>query len=105
MRINFEGGKRINLESTFGPVDHCCAYLRAQVWSPVEQEASIRWEADDFIKGWINGKLTPGGALKLQQGKNSFLLKVGDHEGGWNFSCRLLKPDGTPIKGLRCEPM
>jgi hypothetical protein len=104
VRTVFEGDKRINLEATFGGIDHCCAYLRTQIWVPVDQQALIRWEADDFIKGWINGELTTGDTLKLRQGNNTFLLKVGDHEGGWNFNCRLLKPDGSSIEGLRCEP-
>ncbi len=100
----FEGDKRVNLEATFGTVDYCCAYLRTQIWSPVEQEARVFWEADDYIKGWMNGQLTTGGALKLREGTNTLLLKVGDHGGEWNFNCRLLKPDGSPIEGLRSEP-
>ena len=104
VRTVFEGDKRVNLEATFGGIDYCCAYLRTQIWSPVEQQALFRWEADDFIKGWINGELSTGGTLKLRQGNNTFLLKVGDHGGGWNFNCRLLKPDGSSIEGLRCEP-
>ncbi len=105
IRTVFDNDKRINLASTFGDTDYCCAYLRTQVWSSEEQEAMIRWDADDFIKGWINGDaVTGGGTLKLRQGNNTLLLKAGNHEGGWSFRCQLLKPDGTSIKGLRCEP-
>ena len=103
VRPVFDGSKRINLASTFGDLDYCCAYLRTQVWSPVEQEAILRWDADDFIKGWINGELKTDGAVKLRQGNNTFLLKAGNHEGGWCFNCRLLKPDGSPIEGLKCQ--
>lgn len=104
VRTVLEGDKRVNLEATFGTVDYCCAYLRTQIWSPVEQEARVVWDADDYIKGWMNGQLPTGGTLKLREGTNTFLLKVGDHGGGWNFNCRLLKPDGSPIEGLKFVP-
>jgi HEAT repeat protein len=104
IRTEFDSDKRFNVASTFGQTDYCCAYLRTQIWSPEEQEAKVRWDADDFIKGWINGGEVAGGTLKLRKGNNTLLLKVGNHEGGWSFSCKLLKPDGASIKGLRCEP-
>ncbi len=37
---------------------------------------------------------------RLQKRANTFIVKVGDHGGGWNFQCELLQPDGAPIKGL-----
>jgi len=100
----FEGDNRINLEKTFGQIDYCCAYLRTTIHSPIDQEAKIDWSVDDYIKGWINGKAAEGGNIELRQGANSLMLKVGDHGGGWSFRCRLTKPDGTAIEGLRFVP-
>ncbi|HLB74151.1 MAG TPA: HEAT repeat domain-containing protein [Sedimentisphaerales bacterium] len=100
----FEGDNRINLEKTFGQIDYCCAYLRTTIHSPIDQEAKINWSVDDYIKGWINGKAAEGGNIELRQGANSFMLKVGDHGGGWSFRCRLTRPDDTAIEGLRFLP-
>lgn len=55
------------------------------------------------IKGWINGTPTGGGNIKLKAGANTFMLKIGDHGGGWNFNCKLTKPDDSPLEGLGFE--
>lgn len=104
LRDEFDNDKRFNLAATFGPIDACCAYLRTQIYSPEEQQAKVLWDADDYIKGWINGDEVAGGTLKLRKGNNTLLLKAGNEGGGWCFRCKLLKPDGTSIKGLKCEP-
>ncbi|MHC4283531.1 MAG: HEAT repeat domain-containing protein [Planctomycetota bacterium] len=99
----FEGDNRINLEKTFGNIDYCCAYLRTIIHSPVEQDARIKCEADDYIRAWLNGKQVIQD-IKLRRGANAFILKVGDHGGGWNFKCQILQPDGSKVKGLKLEP-
>jgi hypothetical protein len=58
---------------------------------------------DDYIKGWMNGQPIEGNKTKLSAGANTLMLKVGDHGGGWSFRCQLLRPDGSPIDGLRFE--
>jgi HEAT repeat protein len=100
----FEGDNRINLERTFGGIDYCCAYLRTTIHSPVDQNVKIQWSVDDYIKGWINGQATSGGNIDLRKGANTFMLKVGDHAGGWSFRCQLVKPNGSAIEGLRFVP-
>jgi len=97
-----EGNDRIDLEKTFGRVDYCCAYLRTMIYSPRAQDARLRFEVDDFIKAWLNGREVSEG-IHLRQGGNVFMLKVGDHGGGWNFLCRLTGPDGSPLSGLTFE--
>ncbi len=96
-------GDRINLQRTFGDLDYCCAYAVTTIVSPKAQEAKIHWSVDDYIKGWINGTPTGGGNIKLKAGANTFMLKIGDHGGGWNFNCKLTKPDDSPLEGLRFE--
>ncbi|MBW8039723.1 MAG: HEAT repeat domain-containing protein [Planctomycetes bacterium] len=100
---DFEGNNRINLHKTFGNLDYCCAYLRTIIHCPVEQDARLKVEADDYIKAWLNGKQVIQD-IKLRRGANDFILKVGDHGGGWNFKCQILKPDGSKIEGLRFKP-
>jgi HEAT repeat protein len=99
----FEGDNRINLEKTFGGIDYCCAYLRTVVHCPAAQDVKIGWSVDDYIRGWMNGQPIEGNKTKLHAGANTLMLKVGDHGGGWNFRCQLLRPDGSPIDGLRFE--
>lgn len=103
LRASFEGGTRINLEATLGAVDYCSAYVRSTIWSTSAQEVKLSWAVDDYIKGWLNGKPIQEGSIPLKEGANSILLKVGDHGGGWNFSCRLEKPNGQPVEGVRFE--
>jgi HEAT repeat protein len=110
------GSWDINLEASFGSRDHCAAYLRTHIWSPEEQDARLELGSDDAIKAWLNGKLvhanyTNRGVsprqdvvnVRLQKGWNGLLLKVVDHEGGWGFCCRVRKPDGSALEGLKVE--
>jgi HEAT repeat protein len=106
----------INLEATFGGKNHCGAYMRTRIFSPVEQDARLELGSDDSIKVWLNGKLVHANYanrgmsprqdlvnVKLRKGANELLLKVVDHEGGWSFCCRVRKPDGSTIEGLKVE--
>ena len=99
---SFEGGNRINLETTFGNIDYCCAYLRTIIHCPTEQDARLKVEADDYIRAWLNGKQVIQD-MKLRRGANDFMLKVGDNGGGWNFKCQILRPDGSKLEGLKFE--
>ena len=110
------GSWDINLESTFGSKDHCAAYMRTRIFSPAEQDARLELGSDDSIKVWLNGKLihanntnrgmSPRQDLvkaKLREGFNELLLKVVDNSGGWSFCCRVRKPDGSALEGLKVE--
>jgi HEAT repeat protein len=104
----------INLEATFGGKDHCAAYARTYIWSASDQAASLELGSDDAIKAWLNDELVHANyvqrgaaprqdvaGIKLHAGWNKLLLKVVDHEGGWVFCCRLRKPDGGALIGLK----
>lgn len=110
------GSWDINLEATFGGKDHCGAYMRTQIWSPEDQDARLELGSDDAIKVWLNGKLVHSNYanrgmsprqdlvdVKLRNGWNELMLKVVDHEGGWTFCCRVRKPDGSSLDGLKVE--
>ena len=110
------GSWEINLEAMFGGLDHCAAYLRTHIWAPTEQDALLEMGSDDAVKAWVNGELvfnewTVHGAsprqhhaaVHLSKGWNDLMLKVVDFEGGWVVGCRVRKPDGTAIEGLKVE--
>jgi HEAT repeat protein len=99
----FEGGGKLDLEKTYGRIDYCCAYLRCTVHSPVDQEVRLKWTVDDQMKAWLSGKSVNQGPIHLQQGANAFIVKVGDHGGGWSFRCEMLNLDESPIPNLRFE--
>ena len=110
------GSWDINLESTFGSRDHCGAYMRTQIWSPAEQDTKLELGSDDAIKAWLNDKLVHSNYanrgmsprqdvvdVNLREGWNELMLKVVDNEGGWAFCCRVRKPDGSNLDGLKVE--
>ena len=110
------GKWEINLEATFGGLDCCAAYLRTRVWSGIEQEAQLETGSDDAIKAWLNGELVLDEwqessvaprqkrvRVKLVRGWNVLMIKAVDQRGGWVAACRLRKPDGNALEGLKFE--
>ena len=92
------------------------AYARTHIYSDKPQPARLDLGSDDGVKVWLNGEvvhanntarpLTPGSdkaAIKLKQGWNTLLLKITQNNLGWEFSARIVKPDGTPLFGLRAD--
>ena len=72
--------------------------------------------ADDMLKAWVNREPVYGtwrrsglrprdvvATIQLKKGWNDLLLKVVDHGGGWQFCCRIRKPDGTVLDGLKVQ--
>jgi HEAT repeat protein len=110
------GAWDINLDSAIRSGDHCAAYVRTRVWSPADQPVRLELGSDDCIRVWLNGQHIHGAKTNrglaarqdivkasLKKGWNDLLLKVIDHEGGWAFCCRVRKPDGSAIEGLKYE--
>ncbi|MBL7153119.1 MAG: HEAT repeat domain-containing protein [Phycisphaerae bacterium] len=110
------GSWDINLESTFGGKDHVSAYMKTSVVSPADQDVRLELGSDDSVKVWLNGKLihanntnrglSPRQDLvkaRLKKGVNDLMLKVIDNSGGWAFGCRVRKPDGSALDGLKFE--
>jgi len=110
------GTWEINLEATYGGLDYCAAYVRTRVWSDTDRDALLELGSDDGVRVWWNGKLVfdqwnEGGVsprqkrvpVKLAKGWNDVMLKIVDQQGGWVFCCRIRKPDGTALDGLKVE--
>ena len=94
----------------------CVAYARTRIHCDHEQLARLELGSDDGVKVWLNQKLIHGNnvarALRpasdkvnivLNPGWNQLLLKVTQHNQGWAFCARLLKPDGLPLEGLQFD--
>jgi HEAT repeat protein len=110
------GSWNVNLEATYGGLDFVAAYLRTRVWSEVEQEVQLEMGSDDGVKAWLNGELLYDqwgeGSIsprekrvkaRLRKGWNDLMLKVVDQQGGWMGACRIRKPDGSALSGLKVE--
>ncbi len=110
------GNWSINLEATFGSLDFCAAYLRTFVWSPTDQSVQLELGSDDGVKVWLNGKLLfdrwaehaaePRQVVvpaRLKKGWNDLMLKVVDQRGGWQVGCRIRRPGGRRLTGLKVQ--
>jgi HEAT repeat protein len=93
------------------------AYLRTRVYSEKEQPARLEYGSDDGVKIWLNGRqvaalnvarpLSPGSdkaEVVLQAGWNTLLVKLTQNNLGWEFCARFVKPDGSRLTGLKCQP-
>jgi len=110
------GAWGVNLEQAIARGDNCVAYVRTRVWSPADQDVQLELGSDDAIKVWLNGKVVHANnndrgmrprqdlvKAKLQKGWNDLVLKVVEHTGGWGCCCRIRKPDGAALDGLKYE--
>ena len=110
------GSWEINLSSAVGGINDVAVYLRTRVWSPAEQDVQLELGSDDAIKVWLGGKaihanntdrgIAPRQDIakaRLAKGWNDLVLKVINHGGGWAAACRIRKPGGAAIDGLKYE--
>jgi len=92
------------------------AYLRAQIWSPKDQDARVEVGTDDGVKVWVNDKLVhvkdvPRSLqinqdkvpVTLKEGWNTLLLRVTEGGGDWAACARVRAADGTKLKGIRLK--
>lgn len=93
------------------------AYLRTRIYAEQEQPARLEFGSDDGVKIWLNGRqvaalnvarpLSPGSDqadVLLQAGWNTLLVKLTQNNLGWEFCARFVKPDGSRLPGLKCQP-
>jgi len=106
----------VDLNAAISTADNCAVYVRTRVHSPVAQAVRLELGSDDAIKVWLNGKQIHGKnksrgmtvgedivKVKLSAGWNDLMLKVINHSGDWGFCCRIRKPDGKPLNGLKID--
>jgi hypothetical protein len=104
-------GDMVSLIGLIGQHDGASAYGYATIRSDSDQDAQIRVGSDDGVRVWLNGASvhennTDRGVLldedivpvKLKQGSNEILVQITQGAGGWAYTLRVTKPDGTPIQ-------
>lgn len=107
-----QGGRDIDLQK-LADGSNICGYVRTQVVSAKAQDAVLTLGSDDGIKVWLNGKVVhannatrghqpdeEAANIRLEQGRNTLLLKVTQGGGQWSFSCGLKSPKGGPADGV-----
>jgi len=102
----------VNLIEAVGNKQDAVAYLRAKIWSPQTQKATLLLGTDDGVKVWLNGKQVHANnaargvavdqdkvPVSLQQGVNELLLKVTNGGGDWGAIARFAG-EGGPLRNL-----
>ena len=103
-----------NLNTAYNEADQATAYATLDVYAPGPMAARLALGSDDSIKVWHNGKLIhsnkvfrpaePGQDkvnVTLAKGKNTFLLKVCEGDGGWGYFFELQDEGGKPLRGIQ----
>lgn len=103
-------GSLVNAMGLLGAHESASLFAYTTFDSSEEMAAQVRVGSDDGVCIWLNGEsvhennIDRGVLLDadvvpvtLRQGKNELLLQVTQGAGGWAFTARLTKPDGTPI--------
>jgi len=96
------------------PKDWVVAYAACLVQLPEDVSAVLRIGSDDGFAVWIDGKQVAknhkqrglkidedSSAVPLSRGLHRVLVKVENHERGFEFALRLVTADGRPIPGLK----
>jgi type 1 glutamine amidotransferase/HEAT repeat protein len=94
--------------------DDNVVYIRTNVWSPADQNASLEMGTDYGVKAWVNGKLVhaasvvrrvaPGNdhvPVILQKGWNVLMFKLEQGDGAWRACARVRASDGGALEGIR----
>ncbi len=85
-----------------GSYDYCIGYAWTEIDVPEACDAWLGIGSDDGLKIWLNGELVNDKwtartsrldddvvPLRLQRGKNRFLIKIQNVKGHWSFTARL----------------
>jgi hypothetical protein len=92
----------VNLAQAISADPWCVAYASCEIYSPEERTGWFDFGSDDGLKAWLNGELiiskdlyrcaAPAQdlvAVRLRQGWNTVLCKIGQAEGEWGFHLRV----------------
>jgi hypothetical protein len=107
-RASASADGQVRLNPYFTPNEWVVAYAQAFLYSPVQQDATLLFGADDAHVLWVNGErvserqgrhISRADELEvrvmLEAGWNRILLKVADLDGGWAFQMRVADPEGV----------
>jgi len=101
----------VNLTAMFPGKTDCVAYLKTEIVSPQDCDATLLLGSDDGVKAWLNGVVVHSNNIdrgcvpdqdkapvKLKKGKNVLMLKVTQGGGGWQVCARIARADAAPPK-------
>lgn len=106
-------------DESIGKLENAVGYLVSYVVLPkAELQAKIAWGSDDSGVVFVNGKevnrfadgrgmgidQNTTGAVELNKGVNTFMLKLVNRVGSWGGCVRLRGSDGKPLAGLAIQP-
>jgi cellulose synthase operon protein C len=103
----------ISFDEFLRPNEYVTGYATTWVRAPKAMDAVLHLGTGGAHKLWVGERLVGEGqttrrpdpqqeayAVRLEQGWNRVLLKVGCEQGAWGFYARLSAPDGSPIPDL-----
>jgi HEAT repeat protein len=108
---------RVNLAAMFPGKTDCAAYLKTEIVSPRDCDATLLLGSDDGVRAWLNGVVVhsnnidrhgvpdqDSAPIKLKKGKNVLMLKVTQGGGGWFACARVARPNETPAAHAAVPP-
>ncbi|MCX6908108.1 MAG: HEAT repeat domain-containing protein, partial [Verrucomicrobia bacterium] len=108
---------RVNLAALFPGKENCAAYLKTEIVSPQDCDATLLLGSDDGVKAWLNGVVVhsnntdrfgipdqDSAPIKLKKGKNVLMLKVTQGSGGWFACARIARPNEAPAAHVAAPP-
>lgn len=100
-----------------GGSDQKLAWCGVYVWSPVAQDVSLRFSANDLATVWLNGEVVLAQSelrqalrdelaapVSLVAGWNPVIVKVTNGRRNWGFYFNLADAAGKPLEGLEYAP-
>lgn len=105
-----------DLNKALGSTENATAYATMRVTAPSERKAFLLLGSDDGVKVWHNGNVVHTNAihrgsapgqdevpLTLAEGRNEFMLKVCNDDGGWGFHFNIVDEHKSPFFDLESE--
>ncbi len=106
----------VDLKQEVSPEPWSVAYARCEIYSPMEREGLLELGSDDGIQVWINRALICKRdvyrlavpmqdilPVRLKQGWNTILCKIGQAKGEWGFHFRLTDETGQPWNDIEVK--
>lgn len=108
---------QVNLAAMFPGKTDCAAYLKTEIVSPQDCNATLLLGSDDGVKAWLNGAVVhsnntdrnavpdqDSAPIKLKKGKNVLMLKITQGGGGWLACARVVGPNEAPAAHVAAPP-
>lgn len=111
------GPRGVDFGALFPGTTWACAYAVADLESPDERDAVLRFGSDDSIVVWVDGVrvlsrdvFRPAApdqdrvAVRLRRGRTQVRVRVGQGVGGWGFLLDVTDATGAPMRDVVVGP-